>query len=109
MPHSRSSLAVLMMAAVYLLPRIAFAEQIKVFGVQLPPQDGGGFKPAGTDLVCGVVSKNGLCFDGKKWHRLFPAGPRRYSPVTGPVTCNVIVDADCWDGEHWFRLAPNPN
>ena len=85
---------------------LADSGKVTVFGVQLPAAVGGGFQPAGTNLVCGEISKDGLCFDGKQWHRLFPAGLRHYAPRTGQITCNVIVDQDCWDGKHWYHLVP---
>jgi len=82
------------------------AENIKLYGVQLPAWSGGGFRPTGTQLTCAATSEDGKCWDGQTWHRLFPDGPRRYSRANGHVACRVIIvdDGSCWDGSAWYRL-----
>jgi hypothetical protein len=84
----------------------ARAEEASVYGVQLPAVQGGGFRPAGTDLVCFGLDKDGRCWDGKAWHSLYPLGRRQYSSATGQVDCVVITKStgDCWDGKKWYKL-----
>ena len=66
----------------------------------------GAFLPANSDLVC--FSMNDLnCWDGKKWHQLYPSGRRHYViATTDRVACSVIVAPgnDCWTGSAWYRL-----
>jgi hypothetical protein len=57
------------------------AETARVFGLQAPAWEAtmpGSFMPAGTQLSCAAISADGKCWDGRAWHRLFPAGPRHY-------------------------------
>ena len=81
-------------------------QEASVYGVQLPAVQGGGFRPAGTDLVCFGLDKGGRCWDGKAWHSLYPLGRRQYSSAQGQVDCVVItkITGDCWDGNKWYKL-----
>src|SRR5581483_10846932 len=79
------------------------SQNIRVFGAY-PGRLGGAFAPAGTDLACWAIDA-GRCWDGRKWHNLFPAGPRKYAvPTTDTVACIVIASGDCWTGKDWYRL-----
>jgi hypothetical protein len=79
------------------------SQNVRVFGANVPAR-GGAFVPAGTDLACMAVDA-GRCRDGKKWHALYPTGPRKYSvPTSDEVACVVIVESDCWTGSAWYRL-----
>jgi hypothetical protein len=88
------------------------AADVQVFGIQAPAfgtatASPGAFIPAGTELSCAALSKDGRCWDGKRWHRLFPNGSRHYRHANGAkVACIVIVnpEADCWTGDAWYRL-----
>jgi hypothetical protein len=83
----------------------AVAGNVKVFGVQMSPMRGGGFKPSGTELQCTSLDE-GRCYDGKRWINLFPPGPRKYAKdVPDRVACMVIADGDCWTTDRkWYRL-----
>src|SRR4051812_39908564 len=72
------------------------AQDVKVFGANVPAR-GGAFTPAGrTDLACTAIDA-GRCYDGKTWRALYPAVPREYAvPTTDKVACVVIAQADCW-------------
>jgi hypothetical protein len=66
----------------------------------------GAFLPANTDLVCFSMNE-GNCWDGKKWHHLYPSGRRHYAVAsTDRIACSVIVapSNDCWTGSAWYRL-----
>ncbi len=66
----------------------------------------GAFLPANTDLVCFSMNES-KCWDGKKWHQLYPSGRRHYAVATADkVACRVIVAPgnDCWTGTAWYRL-----
>ncbi len=95
-------------AAMFLVFRVgaATAEQIAVYGATLPGWQGGAFRPAGTELSCTELDRNGRCWDGHKWHILYPPGQRHYARANGQVDCMVIVkqSADCWDGRHRYKL-----
>ncbi|HZL40045.1 MAG TPA: hypothetical protein VFC45_07165 [Pseudolabrys sp.] len=82
-----------------------FAENVKVFGVTMSPMMGGGFKPAGTTLICTSLDE-GRCYDGNIWHDLFPPGPRRYATdAPDKVVCMAIANGDCWTtARKWYRL-----
>jgi hypothetical protein len=80
----------------------AHAQDVKVFGAT--PGRVNGFVPAGTELVCKAIDA-GRCWDGQKWHALYPTGPRKYAvPTSDEVACVVIAQADCWTGSEWYRL-----
>lgn len=86
----------------------AHAENARIFGRRLSPmsETPGAFVPAATSLTCYSLD-NGRCWDGKKWHRLYPKGPRSYAkPKGAKVACSVIVEPsnDCWTGAEWYRL-----
>jgi len=87
-------------------PTLANAEQVTVYGVDLSARWGGGFRPAGTNLVCAGMDKDSRCWDGQTWHELYPLGARRYARAQGQVNCVVITKAngDCWDGNAWYKL-----
>ena len=93
-------------AITLVMPNIGMAEDhIRVYGWDLPAWQGGGFRPAGTELAY-MALDNGSCWDGQRWHRLYPEGPRTYARATGRVACRII-DIDqpsCWDGSEWYRL-----
>ena len=78
---------------------------VRIFGLTMSPIHGGGFKPAGTDLICTSI-ESGRCYDGRKWHNLFPAGRHRYAQNPPErVACAAIVDGDCWSTDRkWYRL-----
>ncbi len=94
------------MFLVGVLPNLANAEEVNVYGLNLPAFQGGGFRPAGTNLVCGALDKNGRCWDGKAWYDLYPLGPRHYARAQGQIDCVVITKetSDCWDGYAWYKL-----
>jgi hypothetical protein len=86
----------------------AFCETATVYGTTAGIFSGtpGAFRPANTGLSCFSLDK-GKCWDGRKWHRLYPAGPRHYAVATTErVACSVIVAPgnDCWTGSVWYRL-----
>jgi hypothetical protein len=91
-----------------LLRSAAIAEEVRVYGVTLPPTSPtpGAFQPAGTNLTCYGFDKDGRCWDGKAWHNVHPPGPRRYARAQGQVDCVVVTKAtgDCWDGHAWYKL-----
>jgi len=79
------------------------SQNVRVFGANVPAR-GGAFVPAGTDLACTAID-GGRCYDGKNWHALYPAGPRKYAaPTYDEVACVVIANSDCWTGNEWYRL-----
>lgn len=100
----------LMSMSILLLPTVlatgANAEEAVVYGVTLPAWQGGAFRPAGTNLACAGLDKNGRCWDGKTWKTLYPLGRRRYSRAQDQVDCVVITKktCDCWDGHRWYKL-----
>jgi hypothetical protein len=83
----------------------AAQENIKILGVTMSAMMGGGFKPAGTEFLCTAID-NGRCYDGKKWHDLFPPGPRKYATdAPDKVTCAAFVGGDCWTVDRkWYRM-----
>jgi hypothetical protein len=86
----------------------AFAEKATVYGTtaSIFSKIPGVFLPANTDLACFSMN-DANCWDGKKWHRLFPSGRRHYAiPAADRVACSVIVapSNDCWTGSAWYRL-----
>ena len=86
----------------------ALAETATVYGTTATifSKNYGAFQPANTDLVCFSMN-NAYCWDGKKWHHLYPNGRRRYAAATNDrVACSVIVapSNDCWTGSNWYRL-----
>lgn len=87
---------------------IVKADNVKVFGIQsgVMSPTRGAFLPAGSQLACWSM-KGEFCWDGQKWQRLFPSGPRHYaSPSSDQVACSIIVEPenDCWTGAAWYRL-----
>jgi hypothetical protein len=79
------------------------SENVRVMGANVPAR-GFAFVPAGTDLACAAINA-GRCWDGKKWHALYPSGPRQYAvPTSDEVACVVIAGSDCWTGSNWYRL-----
>jgi hypothetical protein len=86
----------------------ASAETATVYGTTATvfSKNYGAFQPANTDLVCFSMN-DANCWDGKKWHHLYPDGRRLYAVATNDrVACSVIVapSNDCWTGSHWYRL-----
>lgn len=86
----------------------SFAQTATVYGTtaSIFSATPGAFLPANTDLACFSMNKEN-CWDGRKWHRLFPAGPRHYTAATSDrVACTVVVapQNDCWTGSIWYRL-----
>ena len=81
------------------------AADVKILGVQMSAMRGGAFKPAGTQLLCTSLQE-GRCYDGSKWHDLFPPGPKKFATdAPEKVTCMAIVDGDCWTVDRkWYRL-----
>ena len=104
--HKRAFGVLALAFSLTILAGAVHAEEASVYGVQLPAVQGGGFRPAGTDLVCFGLDKGGRCWDGKAWHSLYPLGRRQYSPARGQVDCVVItkITGDCWDGNKWYKL-----
>ena len=102
----RAFVVLVMALSLTILAGAVHAEEASVFGVQLPAMLGGGFRPAGTDVVCFGLDKDGRCWDGKAWHSLYPLGRRQYSRAWGQVDCVVItkITGDCWDGNKWYKL-----
>ena len=99
----RSIIAIeLIFGSCVLIVGSAYAQDVKVFGAT--PGRVNGFVPAGTELVCKAIDA-GRCWDGRKWHALYPIGPRKYAvPTSDEVACAVIVQSDCWTGNAWYRL-----
>src|SRR5260370_36895971 len=98
------SKALMLALALPLLPVAAHPQQpsenVRVMGANVPAR-GGAFVPAGTDLAC-VAINAGRCWDGKKWHALYPSGPRQYAvPTSAEVACGVIAGSDGWTGRAW--------
>ncbi len=86
----------------------ASAEKATVYGTTagIFSKTPGVFLPANTDLTCFSMN-DANCWDGKKWHRLYPSGRRHYAiSATDRVACSVIVapSNDCWTGSAWYRL-----
>jgi hypothetical protein len=96
-----TSLAVLVM-----LPSLGNAEMASIYGVELPAAQGGGFRPAGTNLTCYGFDKDSRCWDGRAWHEVYPTGSHHYARAQGQVDCVVITKetGDCWDGHAWYKL-----
>jgi hypothetical protein len=86
----------------------ALAETATVYGTTASvfSANSGAFLPANTNLACfGMNQAN--CWDGKKWHQLYPTGHRHYVvATTDRIACSVIVapSNDCWTGSVWYRL-----
>lgn len=86
----------------------ACAETATVYGTTATifSKNYGAFQPANTDLVCFSMNEAN-CWDGKKWHHLYPMGRRHYAIAKDErVACSVIVapSNDCWTGAVWYRL-----
>jgi hypothetical protein len=80
-------------------------DDVKVFGVTRAD----GFNTTGTDMVCKAIDA-GRCWDGNKWHALFPGGPRIYAaPTSDEIACVAIAQGDCWTGTEWYRLPSGQN
>lgn len=89
-------------------PASALSETATIYGTtaSILSANPGAFLPANSDLVCFSMNE-GNCWDGKKWHHLYPSGRRHYIvSTTGRVACSVIVAPrnDCWTGSAWYRL-----
>jgi hypothetical protein len=87
---------------------LALSETATVYGTtaSILSANPGAFLPANSDLVCFSMN-DGNCWDGTKWHHLYPSGPRHYIiSATDRVACSVIVAPrnDCWTGSAWYRL-----
>ena len=101
------SKALMLALGLPLLPIAAQAQQssenVRVMGANVPAR-GGAFVPVGSQLAC-VAIDAGRGWDGKKWHALYPIGPRQYAvPTSNEVACVVIAGSDCWTGSAWYRL-----
>ena len=83
------------------------SDDVRVFGVQagIASSTPGAFLPAGTKLACYSIQE-GRCWDGKRWHSLYPGGERHYQHSSIAVECLIIVspESDCWTGSAWFKL-----
>ena len=84
----------------------AQAEEVSIYGVNLPAVRGGGFQPAGTNFICFGFDKDSRCWDGKTWQSIYPLGPRHFSRTNAQVDCVVVtkITGDCWDGHTWYKL-----
>ncbi len=104
----RRVLVVVVAGPLALLANSASAETATVYGTtaSIFSPHRGAFLPANTDLACFSMNESN-CWDGRIWHHLYPAGPRRYTVAAGDrVACSVIVAPknDCWTGSVWYRL-----
>jgi hypothetical protein len=94
------------LTVVLMLPSHGNAERGTIYGVHLPAEHGGGFRPARTNLTCYGIDAEGRCWDGKAWREVYPTGPRHYARAQEQVDCVVITQetGDCWDGHAWYKL-----
>jgi hypothetical protein len=96
------------MVSLALLVVPASSETASVYGMtaSILSANPGAFLPANSSLVCFSL-KESNCWDGKKWHQLYPSGRREYAiATTDQVACSVVVAPrnDCWTGSAWYRL-----
>jgi hypothetical protein len=89
-------------------PALALSETATVYGTtaSIFSRNPGAFLPANTSLVCFSMNESN-CWDGRKWHQLYPSGHRSYKvATTDQIACGVIVAPrnDCWTGSAWYRL-----